>query len=55
MSNKIEKVKMFNQILESMVIQLSPVIGTTYHNKLLLIYNRKNRQIAARIQTLVKN
>jgi hypothetical protein len=39
MSNKIEKVKMFNQILESMVIQLSPVIGTTYHNKLLLIYN----------------
>ena len=38
MSNKLEKVKMFNQILESMVIQLSPIIGTTYHNKLSVIF-----------------
>lgn len=38
MTAKIEKVKMFNQILESMIIQLTPIIGTTYHNKLTLIY-----------------
>jgi hypothetical protein len=31
---KFEKVKMFNQILESMVIQFSPLIGTTFHYKL---------------------
>lgn len=35
--SKVEKVRMFNQILESMIIQLSPIIGTTYHYKLMQI------------------
>lgn len=35
--SKIEKVKMFNQILESLIIQLSPIIGTTHHNKLKMV------------------
>jgi hypothetical protein len=35
--SKIDKVKMFNQILESLIIQLSPIIGTTHHNNLKIV------------------
>jgi hypothetical protein len=35
--DKREKVKSFNGLLESLLIQMSPLIGTTYHNKFLMI------------------
>ena len=36
-SNKIGKVKLFNEILESLLVQMSPIIGTTYHKKYMMI------------------
>jgi hypothetical protein len=36
-SNKIAKVKEFNEILESLLVQMSPIIGTTYHKKFVMI------------------
>jgi len=29
--SKVEKIKLFNEILENLLLQLSPKIGTTYH------------------------
>ena len=29
--SKVEKIKSFNEILETFLKQLSPIIGTTYH------------------------
>jgi len=36
-SDKIGKVKSFNEILESLLVQMSPIIGTTYHKKYMMI------------------
>jgi hypothetical protein len=36
-SDKIGKVKSFNEILESLLVQMSPIIGTTYHKKCMMI------------------
>ena len=36
-SDKIGKVKSFNEILESLLVQMSPIIGTTYHKKFMMI------------------
>jgi len=36
-SDKIGKVKSFNEILESLLVQMSPIIGTTYHKKFTMI------------------
>ena len=36
-SEKISKVKGFNEILESLLIQMSPIIGTTYHKQFMMI------------------
>jgi len=36
-SEKINKVKMFNEILESLLVQMSPIIGTTYYTKYQII------------------
>ena len=36
-SEKISKVKMFNEILESLLVQMSPIIGTTYYTKYQII------------------
>jgi hypothetical protein len=35
--DKREKVKSFNGLLESLLIQMSPLIGTSYHNKFMMI------------------
>jgi len=35
--DKKDKVKSFNGLLESLLIQMSPFIGTTYHNKFMMI------------------
>lgn len=36
-ADKKDKVKSFNGLLESLLIQMSPLIGTTYHNKFMMI------------------